>query len=366
MTVEMDIQPLTAWLTDKKIPLVIAGPCSAESEEQMLATARELVKNKKISYFRAGIWKPRTRPGSFEGVGVDALKWMQTVKEETGLKVATEVANTEHVEACLKYGVDMLWVGARTSVNPFSVQEIADALKGVDIPVGVKNPINPDLQLWVGALERINKAGIKHLLAIHRGFSSFEKTPFRNQPLWEFPIELKSICPEVPILCDPSHIAGVRDLIPFISQKALDMDMDGFMIESHINPKAALSDAEQQLTPKALDDLLNDLIVRVPTTKNVEFKTQLDELRRAIDDLDEEITQKLSSRMEIAEKIGEYKKENNVTILQVKRWEEVITARLSTAKAMGLSEEFMRGVLKLVHKESIRRQTEVMNKRPVK
>ena len=362
MTVDLKINPLTDWLTDKKIPLVIAGPCSAESQEQMLATAKELVKNPKISYFRAGIWKPRTRPGSFEGIGVEALKWMQAVKEETGLKVATEVANTQHVEACLEHGVDMLWIGARTSVNPFSVQEIADALKGVDIPVGVKNPINPDLQLWVGALERINKAGINQLLAIHRGFSSFEKSPFRNQPLWEFPIELKSICPDVPILCDPSHIAGVRDLIPFISQKALDMDMDGFMIESHINPGAARSDAEQQLTPKALDDLLNGLIVRLPTTKNEEFKTQLDEFRRLIDDIDEEITQKLSSRMEIAEKIGEYKKENNVTILQMKRWEEVIEERLSMASAMGLSEQFMRGVLKLVHKESIRRQTEVMNK----
>jgi len=362
MTVDLKINPLTDWLTDKKIPLVVAGPCSAESEEQMLATARELAKNQKISYFRAGIWKPRTRPGSFEGVGVDALKWMQAVKEETGLKVATEVANTEHVEACLEHGVDMLWIGARTSVNPFSVQEIADAVKGVDIPIGVKNPINPDLQLWVGALERINKAGINHLVAIHRGFSSSEKSPFRNQPMWEYPIELKSICPEVPILCDPSHIAGVRDLIPFISQKALDMDMDGFMIESHINPGAALSDASQQLTPKALDHLLNDLIVRTPIVKNKEFKTQLDEFRRLIDNIDEEITQKLSSRMDIAEKIGQYKKENNVTILQMKRWEEVIEERLSTASAMGLSEQFMRGLLKIIHKESIRRQTEVMNK----
>ena len=365
MTVDLNINPLTNWLTDKKIPLVIAGPCSAESEEQMLATARELVKNQKISYFRAGIWKPRTRPGSFEGMGVEALRWMQAVKEETGLKVATEVANTDHVEVCLEHGVDLLWIGARTSVNPFSVQEIANALKGVDIPVAVKNPINPDLQLWVGALERINKAGIDHLIAIHRGFSSFEKSPFRNQPLWEFPIELKSICPDVPILCDPSHIAGTRDLIPFISQKALDMDMDGFMIESHINPMAALSDADQQLTPNALDDLLNDLIVRLATTKNEEFKTQLDDLRRLIDDLDEEITQKFSARMDVAEKIGEYKKENNVTILQVKRWEELISDRLSIATAMGLSEDFMRGVLKLVHKESIRRQTEVMNKQKV-
>ena len=365
MTVDLNINPLTNWLTDKKIPLVIAGPCSAESEEQMLATARELVKNQKISYFRAGIWKPRTRPGSFEGMGVEALRWRQAVKEETGLKVATEVANTDHVEVCLEHGVDLLWIGARTSVNPFSVQEIANALKGVDVPVAVKNPINPDLQLWVGALERINKAGIDHLIAIHRGFSSFEKSPFRNQPLWEFPIELKSICPDVPILCDPSHIAGTRDLIPFISQKALDMDMDGFMIESHINPMAALSDADQQLTPNALDDLLNDLIVRLATTRNEEFKTQLDDLRRLIDDLDEEITQKLSARMDVAEKIGEYKKENNVTILQVKRWEELISDRLSTATAMGLSEDFMRGVLKLVHKESIRRQTEVMNNQKV-
>ena len=362
MRVDLDVYPLTSWLTDKTIPMVIAGPCSAESEEQMLATAKELEKNSKISYFRAGIWKPRTRPGSFEGIGVDALKWMQAVQQETRLKVATEVANTDHVEACLKHGVDLLWIGARTSVNPFSVQEIADALKGVDITVAVKNPINPDLGLWVGALERINKAGIKHLLAIHRGFSSSEKSPFRNQPLWDYPIELKSICPDVPILCDPSHIGGTRDLLPFISQKALDLDMDGFIIESHINPDAALSDKEQQLTPKALDDMLNDLVVRMPSTKNEEFITQLDKLRRQIDDIDEQITQKLSSRMDIAEKIGEYKKENNVTILQVKRWEELISERLSAASAMGLSKEFMNGVMKLIHKESIRRQTEVMNK----
>jgi len=366
MTTDLSIKKLSDWNENGRLPIVIAGPCSAESEEQMLSTAKELVKNEKISYFRAGIWKPRTRPGSFEGAGEKALEWMKQVKEQTGLKVATEVANADHVEACLKAGVDLLWIGARTSVNPFSVQEIADAIKGVDISIAVKNPINPDLQLWIGALERINKAGINKLIAIHRGFSSYEKTPFRNQPLWDYPIELKTLCPEIPIICDPSHIAGNRELIPFISQKALDMDMDGFIIESHINPTAALSDAEQQLTPKNLNVLLNDLVVRTSVSKNEEFYDHLEKLRRDIDSLDEEIAQKLSSRMQIAEKIGEYKKDHNVTILQVKRWEEVISHRLAFASALGISKDFMKPFLKLVHKESIRRQTEIMNDQKLK
>ncbi len=366
MTIDLTIKDLGAWNDNMNLPLVIAGPCSAESELQMLTTANELSKNDKISYFRAGVWKPRTRPGSFEGIGVKALDWMKAVKEQTGLKLATEVANAEHVEACLKAGVDLLWIGARTSVNPFSVQEIADAIKGVDICIAVKNPINPDLQLWVGALERINKVGITKLIAIHRGFSSYEKSPFRNQPLWDYPIELKTICPQIPIICDPSHIAGTRDLIPFIAQKALDMDMDGFIIESHINPSAALSDAAQQLSPKDLDSLLKSLVVRIAISKNEEFSDQLDKLRDMIDELDEDITQKLSSRMEIAEKIGKYKKDHNVTILQVKRWEELIAHRITYASALGLSKDFMKRFLKLVHKESIRRQTEIMNVSPKK
>ncbi len=361
MTTDLNIKKLSAWSDNMKLPLVIAGPCSAETEQQMLSTASELAKNDKISYFRAGVWKPRTRPGSFEGIGVKALEWMKAVKDQTGLKLATEVANAEHVEACLKAGIDLLWIGARTSVNPFSVQEIADAVQGVDVSIAVKNPINPDLQLWVGALERIDKVGITRLLAIHRGFSSYEKSPFRNQPLWDYPIELKTLCPRIPIICDPSHIAGTRDLIPFISQKALDMDMDGFIIESHINPAAALSDAAQQLTPKDLNLLLKSLVVRIAVSKNEEFSDQLEKFRSLIDELDEDIAQKLSSRMEIAEKIGKYKKDHNVTILQVKRWEELIANRIAYASALGLDMDFMRKFLKLVHKESIRRQNDVMN-----
>ncbi len=358
---KLQITPIQQWLPKAKRPIVISGPCSAESEKQVLSTAVALAKTGKVDALRAGIWKPRTRPNSFEGMGEPALKWLKDAGNATGLPVTTEVANAQHVDLALKYGIDILWIGARTTVNPFSVQEIADALKGVDIPVMVKNPVNPDLQLWIGALERINQAGITKIAAIHRGFSSFEKSPFRNSPKWELPIELKTLCPDLPIICDPSHIAGNRELLSFISQKALDLAMDGIMVEAHIHPQTAMSDADQQITPERLAVILGDLVVRESVSKNSEFKNQLDQLRKIIDELDEEIVQKLSSRMKIAEKIGAYKRDQNVTILQVKRWEEISNRWLALAQALGLNDEFTKKLLQLIHKESIRMQTGVMN-----
>ncbi len=357
----LQLEPISSWMKVNR-PIIISGPCSAETEEQTVATAKQVAATGKVHALRAGIWKPRTRPGQYEGAGNEGLKWLISAKKETGLPVTTEVANAAHVEACLKAGVDFLWVGARTTVNPFSVQEVADALKGVDIPVLVKNPINPDVELWLGALERLNKAGITKLAAIHRGFSSFEKGPFRNAPMWDLAIELKTRVPELDMICDPSHIAGTRDLISLISQKALDLDMAGLMIESHINPDAAWSDAKQQVTPAVLSKIISDLVVRTQTVENKSFKDTLSILREQIDHLDDEIMQKLSQRMKISEKIGQYKKENNVTILQVNRWEEIIQTRIALCKAMGLSEEFTAELLKLIHNESIQIQTKVMNR----
>jgi chorismate mutase len=357
----LQLEPITSWMKAKR-PIIISGPCSAETEEQTVATAKQIAATGKVHALRAGIWKPRTRPGQYEGAGEEGLKWLIKAKQETGLPVTTEVANAAHVEACLKHGVDFLWVGARTTVNPFSVQEIADALKGVDIPVLVKNPVNPDLELWIGALERLNKAGITKLAAIHRGFSSFEKGPFRNAPMWDMAIELKTRVPELDIICDPSHISGTRELISFVSQKALDLDMAGLMIESHINPDAAWSDAKQQVTPASLSKIIDELVVRTPSTDNKTFKDTLSILREQIDHLDDEIMQKLAQRMKISEKIGQYKKENNVTILQVNRWEEIIQTRIALCRAMGLSEEFTTDLLKLIHHESIQIQTKVMNR----
>jgi chorismate mutase len=357
----LQLEPISSWMKVNR-PVIISGPCSAETEEQMVATAKQIAATGKVHALRAGIWKPRTRPGQYEGAGEEGLKWLIRAKQETGLPVATEVANAAHVEACLKAGVDILWVGARTTVNPFSVQEVADALKGVDIPVLVKNPINPDVELWLGALERLNKAGITKLAAIHRGFSSFEKGPFRNVPMWDLAIDLKTRVPDLDMICDPSHIAGNRDLIAFISQKALDLDMAGLMIESHINPDAAWSDAKQQVTPSALSKIIDELVARTQSTDNKTFKDTLSILREQIDHLDDEIMQKLSARMKISEKIGQYKKENNVTILQVNRWEEIVQTRIALCKAMGLNEEFTSELLKLIHHESIQVQTKVMNK----
>ncbi|MBL7875728.1 MAG: bifunctional 3-deoxy-7-phosphoheptulonate synthase/chorismate mutase type II [Cyclobacteriaceae bacterium] len=356
----LQLEPITSWMKVDR-PVIISGPCSAETEDQMVATAKQIAATGKVHALRAGIWKPRTRPGQYEGAGEEGLKWLMRAKAETGLPVTTEVANGAHVEACLKAGVDILWVGARTTVNPFSVQEVADALKGVDIPVMVKNPINPDVELWLGALERLNKAGITKMAAIHRGFSSFEKGPFRNAPMWDLAIELKTRVPELDMICDPSHIAGTRDLISLISQKALDLDMAGLMIESHINPDAAWSDAKQQVTPAVLSKIVDELVPRSQTIDNKIFKDTLSILRDQIDHLDDEIMQKLAARMKISEKIGQYKKENNVTILQVNRWEEIIQTRIALCKAMGLNEEFTNELLKLIHHESIQVQTKVMN-----
>ncbi len=360
MKIDIDIQKLDNRLDNEEWPILIAGPCSAESEEQLVYTAKELAQIGKVSAFRAGIWKPRTRPGSFEGVGEVGLKWMQTVKKETGFAVATEVANVEHVEACLKYGIDIFWIGARSTVNPFTVQEIANALKGTNISVMVKNPVNPDLQLWIGALERLNKAGIKKLAAIHRGFSPFSKMAFRNDPCWNLPLELKTLCPDLPIICDPSHITGSRDLISFMSQKALDLNMNGLMIESHINPKEALSDANQQITPRELKQIIEDLVLRKPKTQDKVQASKLMELRAEIDQLDEEIFHKIASRMKIAAQIGEYKKKNGVTIFQMGRWEQILEKRIALGSAIGLSEFFIKELLEAIHQESIRIQTDIL------
>lgn len=350
----------------KQRPFVISGPCSAETESQMLTTAKLLGATGKVDALRAGIWKPRTRPGQFEGAGLDGLKWLAMAKQETGLPITTEVANASHVEACLKAGVDILWIGARTTVNPFSVQEIADALQGVKVPVMVKNPVNPDLELWMGALERIERAGVQQIAAIHRGFSSFEKGPFRNAPMWDLAIELKTRIPGLEMFCDPSHISGNRELLGMIAQKALDLDMAGLMIESHLDPDAAWSDAKQQVTPANLVKLLEGLVVRTASVNDKSFKDTLAVLREQIDHIDDEIMQKMANRMKISRKIGQYKKDNNVTILQVNRWEEIVQTRVALGKAMGLDEGFTRDLLRLVHHESIQVQTQVMNEATVK
>lgn len=361
MKLQLNIQPLNSWISVKNEPLLISGPCSAETEEQLLSTAHLLAATGKVSVLRAGIWKPRTRPGEFEGIGSIGLEWLKRAKAETGLPTAVEVANAKHVEEALAAGVDILWIGARSTVNPFTVQEIADALQGVDIPVLVKNPVNPDLQLWIGALERINKAGITKLGAIHRGFSSFEKSAFRNEPMWEMAIQLKTLCPELPIINDPSHICGNRDLISYVAQKALDLDMQGLMIESHIDPSVAWTDAKQQVTPAALADIVNHFTLRKPESKNEEFTDKLADLRAQIDKIDDLVFQKLAERMGITQKIGEYKRDNGVTILQVNRWDEIMKKRTAFAKALKLDLNFAEKLLELIHGESIRKQTEIMN-----
>ncbi|MEX2335830.1 MAG: chorismate mutase [Fulvivirga sp.] len=363
MKKQLNISNDISWLVRGSRPAIISGPCSAETEEQVLSTATSLAATGKVDILRAGIWKPRTRPNAFEGVGEEGLKWLKQAGKETGLPVTTEVANAKHTELALKHGVDILWIGARTTVNPFSVQEIADVLKGVDIPVMVKNPLNPDLELWIGALERINQAGITRLGAIHRGFSSFEKTSYRNVPKWDLAIELKRRFPELPMVCDPSHIGGSRELIGMISQRALDLEMDGLMIESHMSPDDAWSDAKQQVTPATLKRILGELIIRSKTTENPDFRTHLDELRHQIDEIDEQIFQKLGNRMKLAVEIGKYKRDNQVTILQVNRWDTIIKERKRMSAALGLSEEFADQLLKIIHKESISQQTGVMNEK---
>lgn len=357
----LDIIPLKSWLNTGDQPLIIAGPCSAETEEQVLSTAHLLANTGKVNVLRAGIWKPRTRPGEFEGIGSIGLEWLKRAKEETGLMTSTEVATAKHVEEALNSGVDILWIGARSTANPFTVQEIADALKGVDIPVFVKNPVNPDLALWVGALERINGAGIKKLGAIHRGFSSFEKSAFRNEPMWDLAIQLKTLLPELPILNDPSHICGNRELLPYISQKAYDMDMQGLIVESHIDPSVAWTDAKQQLTPSALSDMLSNLTRRRSESNDPVFEDKLSQLRDQIDKLDDNIIKILGDRMQVVSKIGEYKRDNDVTILQVSRWDEIIQKRTKLAEALKLDTDFTVKLLELIHNESIRKQNEIMN-----
>ena len=361
MKLNLNIQPLNTWLNVNNEPLIISGPCSAETEEQLLTTAHLLAATGKVSVLRAGIWKPRTRPGEFEGIGSIGLEWLKRAKAETGLPTAVEVANAKHVEEALAAGVDILWIGARSTVNPFTVQEIADALRGHDVPVLIKNPVNPDLQLWIGAIERINGAGITKIGAIHRGFSSFEKSSFRNEPMWEMAIQLKTLCPELPIINDPSHICGNRELIPYISQKALDLDMLGLMIESHVDPSVAWTDAKQQVTPAALAELVDRLTVREPEAPNEAFADKLADLRKNIDKIDDILLQKLAERMSIVEKIGEFKRDNQVTILQVNRWDAIIKKGHAFAKALKLDLNFTEKFLELMHGESIRKQTEIMN-----
>jgi chorismate mutase len=359
MVVDVALEPISLDGELFSKPVIMAGPCSAESEEQMLNTAIPLAKMG-IKIFRAGIWKPRTRPNAFEGVGSEGLKWMQTVKKETGMMVATEVANVKHVYEALKFGVDILWIGARTTANPFAVQDIADSLRGVNIPVMIKNPVNPDVDLWIGAIERINNAGIKQMAAIHRGFSSYDKTLYRNVPQWQIPIELRRRIPEMPIITDPSHICGNREFLYDISQKAMDLNFEGLIIETHCNPDKALSDASQQVTPDGLKQILDRLVFRDPEV-NEELMLTLAELRDQIDKLDDRIINLLEDRMSVSEKIGSHKKDNNITILQTKRWDDMLKTRLNLGNRKGLSDEFIIKLFRSIHQESINHQTSVMN-----
>lgn len=359
----MTIAPLNTWITKNNEPLIIAGPCGAETREQVLATAKAISEIPSVQLFRAGIWKPRTRPNSFEGVGEEGLNWLQEVKEKYKLKTTVEVANAHHAELALKYNVDVLWIGARTTVNPFSVQEIADVIKGVDIPVMIKNPIHADLQLWIGAIERINNAGITKLAAIHRGFHFFGKSKYRNKPMWELMIELKTLLPNLPIICDPSHISGRRDLIQTVAQKALNLGVNGLMIESHINPAKALSDAEQQLTPGDLKEILTALQFPTTISNDAEFTNKLNNFRQMIDEIDDELINILRKRISVIEDIGLYKKERNITVFQLERWQEILRTRSQLAEKLGLSRNHIEKICQLLHEESIRVQNEVMNKK---
>jgi chorismate mutase len=344
-----------------KRPLIISGPCSAETEEQVLATAQRLAATGKVDMLRAGIWKPRTRPGSFEGIGAKGLVWLQQAKKVTGLPTTVEVATGKQVEDALHFDVDVLWIGARTTVNPFSVQEVADALRGVDVPVLIKNPINPDLELWTGALERIAKVGIKQYGLIHRGFSSYGNTEYRNAPMWHLAIEMKRRYPELLMINDPSHICGRRDILLEVAQKAVDLDYDGLMIETHIDPDNAWSDAKQQITPEQLAELLDTIVWRKEDIPSEAFHQALEKLRNQINHLDDELMQILSQRMKVAEKIAEYKKENNITVLQTSRWNEILNRACVKAEKLGLSKEFITKYFDAVHMESINHQTKIIN-----
>lgn len=353
---------MRTWLDDLGLnhPLVIAGPCSAETEDQVLKIAHEL-KDTDVNYYRAGIWKPRTRPGNFEGVGALGLKWLQKVKEETGLKTATEVANRAHVELALEHDIDLLWIGARSTVSPFIVQEIADALQGTDKIVLVKNPVNPDLSLWLGAVERLSTANIKKLGVIHRGFSTYEKSKYRNIPEWQLAIELQTKFPDLPILNDPSHITGNRDMIFDISQTALDLNFDGLIIETHHDPENAWSDAAQQVTPKALIQIMKDLQIRKESNEEAEYKNQLSNLRAQIDIIDGQLIDSLGKRMKISDGIGELKKQKNVAVLQSNRWNQILGAMILEGESKGLSEEFILRLFKAIHQESINHQEKIIN-----
>jgi len=359
----MKFSPLSSWLPSKsKQCVIISGPCGAESREQVLQTAKELHALNQVDVFRAGIWKPRTRPGTFEGKGEEALNWLKEVKSLYGFKTTVEVATASHVELALKHGVDVLWIGARSTANPFSVQEIADALKGHDVPVMVKNPVHADLQLWIGGIERIYNAGITKLAAIHRGFHFYGKNVYRNDPLWQIPIDLRTLLPELPLFCDPSHICGNRELIPSVAQKALDLGMQGLMIESHFDPSNALSDKNQQLIPKALGEVLCQLIHRDQLLSGDKRVDRLIELRKIIDQIDEEVLQNLQRRNKITKQIGDYKKENNISIFQLERWQEILRTRAEWAEKLDLSLNHVEKLCQLLHEESIRLQNTLMNK----
>lgn len=356
MELELELEPL-GLPSDQKRPFVIAGPCSAETEEQVMTTAKQLA-IKGCHIFRAGVWKPRTKPGGFEGHGEPALKWMEEVKKETGMLIGTEVATPKHVELAMKYGIDVLWIGARTSANPFAMQQLADAMKGLEVPVLVKNPVNPDLELWIGALERINQAGIKKLAAIHRGFSSFDKSMYRNSPMWQIPIELRRRIPALPIVCDPSHMGGKRELIAPLSQQALDLGFDGLMIEAHCDPDKAWSDAKQQVTPEVCDYIVGMLIARDASSSTEGISL----LRQQIDKIDNDIMDLLAKRMRVCREIGEYKKEHNIQVLQTGRYNEILDKRGVQGSLTGMSPEFVKQVFEHIHEESVRQQLEIVNK----
>lgn len=352
---ELDLLPLNLQ-SDVKRPFVIAGPCSAETEQQVMETAWQL-KRKGCHNFRAGVWKPRTKPGCFEGKGEEALSWLRRVRQETGMLVSTEVATPQHVELCLKYELDFLWVGARTTTNPFAMQALADALQGVDIPMFVKNPVNPDLELWMGAMERLNRAGVQRIAAIHRGFSSYEKSMYRNLPMWQIPIELHRRIPQLPIICDPSHMGGKRELIAPLCQQAMDLGFEGLIVESHCNPNAAWSDAKQQVLPEELDAILSKLVVRDEYTTT----DDLQNLRAEIDQLDDQLMNLLSKRLRICREIGQYKKEHNLTVLQSNRYSEILDKRGKQGVQYGLSAESVANIFEEIHQESVRQQLKIIN-----
>lgn len=356
---KMEFESILLPGIDAKRPLVIAGPCSAETEEQVMTTAKQL-HDRGIKIYRAGIWKPRTRPGAFEGIGSEGLKWLQRVQKEYGMYTATEVATAKHVSEAIKYNVDILWIGARTTVNPFAMQEIADALEGCDKPILIKNPVNPDLELWIGALERLYNAGIRKLGVIHRGFSSADKKIYRNIPQWHIPIEMRRRFPNLPIICDPSHIGGKRELIAPLSQQAMDLNYDGLIIESHCDPDCAWSDKDQQVTPDILDYILNMLVIREGETQTTESLT---ELRKQIDELDDQLVELLSKRMRVSREIGTFKKEHNMQVLQASRYSEILDGRIKQAEKFGIDGDCMHKILEAIHEESVRQQIIILNQK---